>query len=304
MAGSTAAVAEVATLADVLAAIKARRVLLACVVALGTLAGATYALLASPEYTAAATLVVREGDDGASGAQALLGQLGGLAALGGVNVTGSSTSTEYLAWLGSRQFAQRFIERQQLMPRLFESKWDTELGDWRADVEPAEIPSAEDAWRLFDRDIRSISQDKRTGLVTLRIRWRNPSDTARWTLAMVEQANEELRARAIAEADNSLEFLRRELARAEAVELQQAIYRMMEVQIKRKVLANSRPDFAFSIIDPPVIPDEDRYSHPNRPLIVAASLFASLFVGLAMVFVLNQVVSRDVSGRVPSARGD
>jgi uncharacterized protein involved in exopolysaccharide biosynthesis len=121
---------------------------------------------------------------------------------------------------------------------------------------------------------------------------------------MVEQANEELRARAIAEADNSLEFLRRELARAEAVELQQAIYRMMEVQIKRKVLANSRPDFAFSIIDPPVIPDEDRYSHPNRPLIVAASLFASLFVGLAMVFVLNQVVSRDVSGRVPSARGD
>lgn len=294
---------ESAKLGYWLETIRARRMWLLAIVFLGTVFGTSYAFLVTPDYSASATLIVREGNDSSSGAQALLGQLGGLAALGGLTISESSASTEYLTWIRSRQFAQRFIERHKLMPRLFESVWDSKRGDWIAGLPPADIPTEEDAWRLFDRRIRSVSQDKRTGLVTLQTRWRDRAEAALWIVLMIQQANEELRARAIAEADLSLEYLNKELGRTEAVELQQSIYRLMEVQIKRKVLANSRADFAFSIIDPPVVPDADRYSHPNRPLIIAASLFASVLFGLATVLVLGGSTARATRSRVTDAGG-
>jgi uncharacterized protein involved in exopolysaccharide biosynthesis len=284
-------VSESSSLAGALASIKKKLQLVVVTVFVGTLIGTSYAFFASPEYISSATLIVREGDQSSTGAQALLGQLGGLAALGGITLGESNLSTEYLTWLRSRQFAERFIQRHQLATRFFQSHWDAERSSWRTDLDSMDVPSAEDAWRFFDRRVRTVTQDKRTGLVTLQTRWSDPREGAQWVALMIEQANDELRARVIAEADRSLEQLEKELARTEAIELQQAIYRLMEVQIKRKVLANSRPDFAFSVIDPPVAPDMDRYSYPNRPLIIAASFFFSLLIGLTTALVLSSVSS-------------
>ena len=78
---------------------------------------ATYAFLAEPRYRATVVMVAANTDKGGiGGLGAALGQLGGLAALAGVNVAGNDTQTqEALAVIESREFTERFIREAGLM---------------------------------------------------------------------------------------------------------------------------------------------------------------------------------------------
>jgi uncharacterized protein involved in exopolysaccharide biosynthesis len=62
----------------------------------------------------------------------------------------------------------------------------------------------------------------------------------------------------------------------------------MEAQLRRKVLANSRPEFTFKVIDPAVAPDSGRYSSPRPVLVLAASLFAGILLSLLVLFVRSE----------------
>ena len=272
------------------------RLLVVCVVFASTLIGAAYAFLATPTYRAAVTTILRDMEGEKSGAQALLGQLGigGISALGGLlGGFGSKGVEEAFAWLGSRQFAEQFIQEENLLPVLFDDEWDASRNAWRADLDADEIPTLEDAWELFDKKIRKIHRDQQTGIVTLQVEWKDPELAARWANLMIARANEELRQRTLNEADASLAYLDRELQQQTAVTLQQTIYGLMEMQIRRKVLANSRPDFAFSIIDPAKAPDSDNMSAPKRALVIVLSMFGGIVLGIFVAVAADSLRSRE-----------
>jgi len=268
-----------------------RRYLLMAIVSISTAVGIAYAVFSTPIYRVTVTMVLRSAEDSASGVQAILGQLGvvGGMASGFFGLDSSSNAEEALAWLASRQFGERFIESEGMLRALFPRKWDSSRNAWRSDLRPEEIPTLEDAWRIFDKRIRRIERNRRTGLVTLSVSWSNGDEAARWANLMVKKANEELRQRAIQEADASLKYLQRELDRNTAVELQQAIYRLMEAQIKRKVLANSRPDFIFSVIDPAKVPSKRNIAWPRRKLVVAGSFLGGLILAMLVVLIVENV---------------
>src|SRR6202008_3889304 len=95
-----------------------------------------------------------------------------------------------------------------LMPKLFASKWDSVRGTWKVDAEHQPTPAR--AYRLFDLKIRTVTQDKKTGLVTLQIDWTDRQEAADWTNELVRLLNEERRDRAIANADASVSYLEKE----------------------------------------------------------------------------------------------
>jgi hypothetical protein len=99
---------------------------------------------------------------------------------------------------------------------------------------------------------------------------------------LVAAANEKIRQQTIREADLTLKFLDDEMGRAQVIELRQAISSLMGSQMKSKMLATVRPDYAFSVIDPAVAPPLNRYTKPNRPLLVAAGALAGLLLGLLL----------------------
>lgn len=116
---------------------------------------------------------------------------------------------------------------------------------------------------LFDERVRSVSTDKKTGLVTLAIEWKDPVQAADWANELVRRVNRQRQLEAIEEAENSIRYLKEQLGRTNSVEVQQAIYRLIETQTKSIMVAKARKDYAFKIIDPAVPPE--KRPNPTEP---------------------------------------
>jgi uncharacterized protein involved in exopolysaccharide biosynthesis len=132
--------------------------------------------------------------------------------------------------------------------------------------------------------MRDVSEEKVTGIVTLTLVWSDREQVARWANLLIERANRDLRQRAIAEAQASTDYLNAELAKTSVLELRQAIYRLLENQIKTVMLANVRDQYAFRVIDPASAPDPDDTVRPKRlAMILLGMVFGG---GVALMIVL------------------
>jgi flagellar hook assembly protein FlgD len=96
---------------------------------------------------------------------------------------------------------------------------------------------------------------------------------------MVAQLNQFTRERAIREADESIKYLQQELANATQVELRTSIGSIIESQINKRMLATTRPEFSFKIIDPAQPPQVRRFVKPNRLVFIAAGVFIGVLCG-------------------------
>ncbi len=244
------------------------------------LLGLLHALLSARRYEAEVVVLPRT-QDRSGLLNSLGGQLGGLAALAGLGLNESSQRAEAIQMLQSQILARQFILDHQLMPLLFAGQWDTEHQRWRG--KPRTI---NDAVKYFDHGIRTVVEDRRTGLVTVRIIWRDPAQAAIWANELVRRANDQLRQRAVVRAQSSIDYLKREARSADAVEIQQTLYRLMEDQYKTLLLANVSNDYAFSIIDPAVAADADQYVSPRAGLYTVAGLFFGVLLASIAVFML------------------
>ena len=267
------------SLADLWQALIRHKAWIVGITLLCTAAGAAAAFLMTPVYRAEVVVIPVSGEEGRGGLAALAGQLGGLASLAGVDLGGSGgRKEETLAILRSRAFTERFIRERNLLPVLFADKWDAAKGRWRVD-DPDDVPTLGDAWRFFNERVRTIQEDRRTGLVTLAIEWTDPEVAAEWANELVRRANDTIRARDIEEAERSIRYLDEQLARTNVIELQQALYRLKEAQIKKIMLARTHEEYAFRVLDPAVPPE--KHVRPNRPLVVALGLLVGLVLGIA-----------------------
>ena len=251
-----------------------------------TLIGAVLAIagsfLITPSYRAEVLMAPVTSSRTGGGLASLAGQLGGIASLAGVNLGGDDTSTESIAILGSRAFAERFVEKHKLMPILFPDAWDAGQGAWKS-TDPAEIPNAWQAYELFDKSIRTVSQDATTHLVTLTIDWVDPQVARDWANGFVNDVNATMRDRAIDQSQRSIEFLRKQLQGTTVVELRDAVTELMEGEMKNAMLSAVKADFAFEVIDPAVAPEKKRW--PNRALLAALGFATGFLIGLLWVFV-------------------
>ena len=154
------------------------------------------------------------------------------------------------------------------------------------------------AFKYFDNRIRAVMLDKKTGLVTMKVDWRDPEEAALWANTLVSRVNAEMRDRAIKKSEESLAFLERELEGTTLVETRQAINRLIEAQIKQRMLANVSHEYAFRVLDPAIAPDRDDPTKPKKLLILAAGPVAGLLLAIMTVLTLDWLgVRREVVPR-------
>ncbi len=244
------------------------------ILALGSIA---YALLAKEIYRAEVLLAPATEQS----TPMIGGQLGGLAALAGVNLgAGEGNGVVALAVLQSREFARDFIEQLDLMPIFFEEEWDAENDRWRVD-DPTEAPDVRDGVKFFHEQIFEVSEERRTGLVTLAIEWTDPDVAAEWASILVHRLNDRLRARALQEAQTNVDYLQSEMAKATLVTLQESIGRLLEAELPKLMLAKGNEEFAFKIVDPAVPPRER--VRPKRAL---TAIIGTILGGLLGIFIV------------------
>jgi uncharacterized protein involved in exopolysaccharide biosynthesis len=265
-------------LGELVGALAARKWWIIASVVLFTGLAVAYTLIATPIFRANTILAPASQDSGLDIGSAL-GQLGGIAAMAGIGGSRGAETEEALAVLRSREFTERFIREHQLLPRLYPHLWDAQGAKWT--VPQNEQPTYSRAYRMFHNRIRAVDQDKKTGLITLSIDWRNRVEAADWANLLIAQLNAEMRKRAMAKAVTSLGFLERELKATVAVETREAISRLMESQIKQRMLANVTEEYAFRVVDRALPPDADDPVKPRKLAIIAGGLFAGFFFGVA-----------------------
>jgi uncharacterized protein involved in exopolysaccharide biosynthesis len=260
-----------------------QRVWVGIIAVAATLTATAMAFALSPVYRAEVLLVPVEQEKG-EGLGALTGQFGDLAAIAGINFGSTRDKTaEFVAALKSRVLSISFIKEQNLMPILFENKWDGEKKAWKEGVEP---PTEWQAYGQWDGAIRHIGLDRRSGLITLGIEWRDPILAAKWANDLVQKVNSQLRADAVEEASRNIAYLEKQLPQTNSVEVQQAIYRLIEAQTKKKMIANTRAEYAFTVIDP-AVPPEGKY-RPNRSMTILIGLLAGLVLGSLVAIVIGR----------------
>jgi uncharacterized protein involved in exopolysaccharide biosynthesis len=238
----------------------------------------TYALLVSDVFKAETLLApVSEEKSGASSA---LSQFGGLAAIAGISIPSDSNVEQVVATLNSRKFLRQYIEGKNLLPVLFEDIWDAESQSWLVQTQDDE-PTEQKAADAF-KEILSVDEDKKSGLITLSISWKNPVVAAEWANDLVKQLNEQLREKAIADSQKRVGYLEQELAKTTLQDMRAVLYNLLESEKQKAMLANVNEDFALEVIDPAVAPETRE--KPKRQLIVALGGICGGFLGIFAVF--------------------
>jgi uncharacterized protein involved in exopolysaccharide biosynthesis len=250
------------------------RWLIIAITSLFAVGGVTSALLAQEWYRAEVVLAPADKKGGMSGA---LSQLSGLASLAGVSVGGGEGSPP-LAVLKSKDFAREFITDMKLMPILFK---DAEISK--------EQPDIRDAIRVFEV-IRTVTDDKKSGLVTLSVRWKDPDTAALWANELARRVNARLRAEALQEAERNVAYLQKEMAATSVVSLQQSMGRVLEGEMQKLMLARGNEQFAFKVIDR-ATPPKFRESPKRAQMSIVATLVGGVF-GLLAVFLRQALRNR------------
>ncbi len=244
-------------------------------------AGALYAYQAPFVYESSVLLSPAEEERSGGLLGSLSGQLGNIGSIVGADLGGGAQLKDRaLAVMRSRSFTDRFLRENGLLPVLFAPRWDAGRKDW---VGPP--PTADEAYEEFDRRVRFIAEDRKAGFVRVAMRARDPEDAANWAAVFVAELNAHMRAQAASEATRNLEFLNKELSQTTIVGVQQSLYRLIEAQVRNKMLASVREEYAFRVIDPAVVPAPDRYVSPRRMLILALATFAGLVLALVVAVV-------------------
>lgn len=233
------------------------------------LAAAAYALVATPIYRAevVVTPVAESGLDNA--AASIAGRFGGLASLAGLNLGGGSAAVqEARAVLESRRLVEEYVRRNGLVEALFPG------GGEQATVWHAA--------KRFRETVAAFATDDLAGTTTVAVEWKDPAVAAAWANGLVALANELLRTKAIGDSTRNVEYLRKQAAATDVVDMQRVIYSLIQNEMQTLMLANARADFAFTVVDPAVTPEAR--IRPKRKLIVASGIAFGLLAAALFVF--------------------
>ena len=256
-----------------------------------------YALSVPNQYRATVVLAPAQSDGG--GLSGALGQLGGLASLAGVNIGGSDGGETQIAQqiMRSWGFIDGFINQYDLAVEIFAAEgWREASDEILIDTDIYDVSSAtwliEDdgvlrpptSWELFKvfADMLTVSEDKKTGLVSVSIEYYSPLLAKQWLDMYLIAINEHMQRRQVKKVSRNIEYLEDQIAKTSIAEMQGVFYTIIEEQIKSKMLAEASPNYAFAVVNPSMVPEEK--SQPKRALIcVLGTLLGGI---LSMLWVL------------------
>ena len=260
-----------------------------------------------PNIYQASTLLRPQSSQGGMGG--LARQYGGLASLAGISLPsgdGQSKTQLALEVLKSKKFAYDFATRHDLLPALFAAdRWDwssqalsldstiydSAAGGWVREVSPPRTaaPSPEEVHALWNKTI-SVSEEKDSGFVTLFIKHRSPVYAKEWLDLLVVDINEALRAQDLAESERAVAYLEGQLKETNVAEIRELLAGLLRSHMESRMMATVEPNYAFSVIDPPTVPE--RKLEPRRALICVLGTLLGGMLGVVLSLVRRALSNR------------
>ena len=256
-----------------------------------------YALSVPNQYKATAILAPVDSDGG--GLSGVLGQLSGVASIVGVNIGGGESSESQIAQeiMKSWSFIDKFISDNDLAVKVYAAEgwnkgsgelkinqddYDSESGEWLTEDSDGNI-APPTSWKLFQAfsNMLSVSEDKKSGLVSVSIEYFSPQVAKEWLDMYIKSINGHMQARQVAKVSNNIDYLEAQIDKTSIAEMREVFYTIIEEQTKNKMVAEASPDYAFVAVSPSMVPEKK--SQPKRALIC---ILGTLFGGMLSVLLV------------------
>jgi uncharacterized protein involved in exopolysaccharide biosynthesis len=253
---------------DIVAALLQRKWFFLIAIFIGTSAAAISAAYMDRAWRSEVLLVIAKSDEESGSMSGLSGAMGGISALAGISMPTDAARTEYMATLKSNGLARNFFHQGTVALDFCNGKIlkCPDPASWH------KLPPEEFFYRMvrkFQRSVLDVEEDKITGLIRVSVTWVDPNIAAEWANGIVAEANTELQRRAVDESNRRLNYLRDEVQKTDLVPLRDAISRLMEGQVKTAMMAQTRPEYAFRVIDPARPSARYDYVKPRRAVMMA-----------------------------------
>ena len=279
----------------------AGKIKILAITAVFAIASVIYALSVPNQYKATALLAPAQSSGG--GLSGALGQLGGLASLAGVSLGGGESSEAQIAQeiMKSWNFIESFIADNDLAVEVFAAEgwskgsnelqinddvYDTQNKQWLVENE-AGVMGPPSSWSLFKAfsGRLAVSEDKKSGLVSVSIEYYSPQIAKQWLDMYVSAVNAHMQQRQVAKIANNISYLQAQIEKTAIAEMQEVFYTIIEEQIKSKMLAEASPDYAFVAVSPSMVPEEK--SQPKRALICILGTLLGGMLSVLWVLVIH-----------------
>ena len=255
----------------------------------------TFSLLLPNKYVSSSTLVLSSQLD--SAISSMSQNLGGLASLAGVDIGDSGKKDESLGIeiIKSRSFFEHLVSFDGVMEQIMAAKYydsnnkktvfdkkkfivDEAL--WVRKPKPpfGVEPTYLEAYQEYIDELLTIYHDKKAGVVEISITHVSPLFANEFLNLIIYQFNYLTREKEIKRSNNAMEYLSNESKNVQNVEVKQSINKLIEEQLKTKMISNMSDEYYFEVIDKPYIPEEKSY--PQRSLIVILATFIGLILSI------------------------
>ena len=275
------------------------KLILFSITAFLSIAAVIYSLLLPNIYESKAILVPVNPSTSISGA---LGSYSSIAGLAGINLPSdidASNSQKAIEKISSLSFFENNIMPNIYLPDLMAIKaWDADKNlpvyaidiyddknnIWIRDYSypQKQIPSAQESYEVFKEEHLSLSEDKKSGFITLRIKHQSPVIAKQWAELIVKEINNFYRLKDRLESEKAVSYLNQQILLTGLSEIQEALAQLLQEQTKKLTLIEANEFYVFEYIDPPAI--MEKKSEPRRALICI--LGALLSAMLSILFVL------------------
>jgi hypothetical protein len=231
----------------------------------------------------------------------LRSQYGGIASLAGIRLPSSGSNKVFLVIerVKSRQFVSHLLSFQDVLPSLLAVDYydepsgnifyDKAIYDPSNNSWPEGRPSDLEAHQAF-RNILQVDIDLETGFLNIAIDHQSPVFSKNLLDLIISEVNSLSRDQDLADANNSLEYLKIELNKTNLLDIKELINSLIAARLETKMLANVQDDYLIKIIDAPFVPEE-RLS-PNRAFICIFITFIGFIISLIFILIQNFLLNK------------
>ncbi|MDC0584967.1 Wzz/FepE/Etk N-terminal domain-containing protein [bacterium] len=286
----------------------AGKVKITAITAVFAVASAIYALSVPNQYKASALLAPAQQESG--GLSGALGQLGGLASLAGVSIGGGESSESQIAQeiMKSWSFVEGFIADNDLAVEVYAAEgwsresnqlkinndvYEVEAKSWLIEDDHTGKEGPPSSWQLFEAfsDKLSVSEDKKSGLLSVSIEYYSPKIAKQWLDLYISAINKHMQARQVEKVSNNISYLEAQIEKTSIAEMREVFYTIIEEQTKNKMVAEASPDYAFVAVSPSMVPEEK--SQPKRALICILGTLLGGMLSVLLVLVIHYAKKSD-----------
>ena len=269
--------------------------------------GVIYSLLLPNIYESKAMLVPVNSSSGISRA---LGSYSGLAGLAGISLPSGGdegNSAKAIQKISSLSFFENNILPNIHLPDLMavkswnsktntltfdDSIYDTNSNTWIRDFSypQQQIPSAQESFEVFKTAHLSLSEDKKSGFITLAIKHQSPFIAKQWVELVINQVNAFYRQKDKSESEKAVSYLNQQISITGLSEIKQVIAQLLQEETKKLTLIEANQYYVFDYIDPPAV--MEKKSEPKRALICILSALLGGMLSILLVLIRHYAFNK------------